>query len=464
MAFVVVTTMYAPLLPNQTPKAHAIFGGIVFDPANFGVNATQTVILNALNGLAWTVAKMTIQSLTRSTVNWINSGFEGSPAFVSDLNENLKYLGDAVAEDFLSNLDRTVVDTTGFSIRSPFQDQLNQKLREEYYRTTDSWGLGYNLNQTSRDPKAFLDGNFREGGFNAYFSASQNPANNPFGAYRLASNALWSQIDAEAQKRKAELDWGRGFGSWRGKCNAPASSNGAVSLSKAEKCPFSKIRTPGSVIEDQLANSLGSGIRQLELADSINEIVGALIGQMVNQVLGGIGLSGVSNPSSGGGSSYIDRATSGSQFDQQTESLANGVLQGLKSDEFAMTEFRDSWQKVLTAANAAQTRCGTRSELSDVITKATAGVAKGNAALEEIGKQRTNIQNAAQSTAADKSMIVLAAVTSYQSYLSSPNAPSASEKAEAAQAGVDTSSDENATPSLYTQMVRYQKSCGNTGE
>jgi len=414
--------------------------------------------MNVLNGVAWMVAKTAVQSITRSTVNWINSGFNGSPAFVSDLNQNLSNLSDAVAEDFFNHLNQATVQTTGFNIKSPFQDQLTQQLRTEYYKaTSNTLGLsGYDLNGHSTDPQAFLNGDFSKGGFNAFFSASQNPANNPFGAYQLASNALWAQIDAAAQQRKAELDWGKGFLPWRGNCTTTSST---VSLSSSEKCVGSPVKTPGSVVESQLENTLGSGVRELDLADSINEVVGALMGQLVNQVLGPGGLLGASQPSSGGGSSYLNQATSASQNDSINTSLAQGVLQNLQSNTTAATTYRDDWQKVLTAATAAQTKCGVQPDTTTAIATATAGVQKGNAALQKLANVQAEVQAAIQSTSANKSTQITTAIADYQSYLNSSSVPTTDEQAEAASQSTDTSSDSSITPSLYTKMQNLQTSC-----
>lgn len=422
-------------------------------------SSTQSLVTCMLNGLAWTVAKMTIQSITRSTVNWINSGFQGSPAFISDLNANLSVLSDTVANNFFQQLNQVAIDATGFNLTSPFQDQITQRLRQEYYQTTGSLlGLNqYDLQGHSADPRAFLSGNFSQGGFNAFFSASQNPANNPFGAYQIASNALWGQIDAAARQRNAEYIVGKGFSAWRGNCTQPSST---VKLAKADQCLGSPIRTPGAVIEAQLENNLGTGIRQLELADSINEIVGALMGQLVNQVLGPNGLLGVSQPSAGGGSSYINQATSASQNDAQTTSLAGGVVQTIANDISAVTTFRDNWQKILDAANAAQVACGARSDITDVITQATAGVARGNTALQRETTVNTSIQAALTSTSVDASTQITTALTQYQSFLGATTTPSSTDEAYAATQSTDTSGgDSGSTPSLYTQMVNAKNSC-----
>jgi len=484
---VIVTTLVALLLvAAPAPRAEAglpvfetnpaVIGGIAVTAANA---STQTLIMNVLNGLAWTVAKTTIQSITRSTVNWINSGFNGSPAFVTDLQQNLNVLSDTVANNFFEQLNRTTVDATGFNLTSPFQDQITQQLRTNYYRATGSLlGLNqYDLSGHSSNPADFLNGNFSQGGFNAFFSANSNPANNPFGAYQVASDALWNQIDAASKQRVTEYTAGKGFLPWRGNCaHAPAQSAantttgaGAFAaevtansqpLAQTEPCYGSPVKTPGSVIESQLENQLGSGVRQLELADSINEIVGALMGQLVNQVLGSGGLSGVSQPSAGGGSSYLDQATNSSQYNAQTAGAASGVTQIISNDLGTLAAYRDNWQKILDAATVAQQSCGVNSVITPVITQATAGVARANTAIQQETAISKSIQAATASTAVNSSTQITTALAQYQSYLGAPTTPSASDEAYAAAQSTDTSgTTDGSTPSLYTQMVAARTSC-----
>lgn len=443
---------------------------------------TQDVLKCALDSLAWTIGKVAVQSITRSTVNWINSGFNGSPAFVTDLQQNLNVLSDTVANNFFQQLNTATVGATGFNLTSPFQDQVTQQLRANYYKETGSLlgGNQYNLSNYSSNPQAFLNGNFSQGGFNAFFSANSNPANNPFGAYLLASNALWSQIDAATAQRKSELDWGKGFLSWRGNCTPakqqgtpttqqqesneiagldsaglPAGSVTSTNLAQTDACAGSPVKTPGSVVESQLEGVLGSGVQQLDLADSMNEIVSALFGQLVNQVLGSGGLSGVSQPASGGGSSYLSQATSPTQYSSQFSSLASGVTQNISNDLTTLQTYQANWQKILDAANAAQKACGTKSSIAAVVTQATAGVAKANTALQ----QETALSKSIQSTAANTTdpTQITTAITQYQSFLGAGTTPSATDEAYAAAQSADTGTA--TPPSLYTQMVQAQTSC-----
>lgn len=436
---VVTTIAFAPTAQINRQPAYALpafeTNPKVILPL-ISIAATQLAMANketVLDGLAWTVAKVAIDSITKSLVNWINSGFDGSPAFVTDLKENLTYLGDAIADDFIDRLDQNIVANTGFSIRTPFQDQLNAALREEFYRTTASYGLDYTLNAYSEDPKAFIDGEFRRGGFNAFFAASQNPSNNPLGAYLQAQNRLWAEISAAQQQRRQELEWGKGFLSFRGPCPVRGE---VADLSRAEKCPFNSVRTPGSVIENQLVQNLGSGVRQLELADNINEIVGALFGQLVNQVLGSGGLASVSQPAAGGGRSYLDRATDGTGVSAGASSLARGALNNIDIDRRRLERYQrdlnDMQEIMLSLPEKCRQDAQSIVQISDIMSELN----NTSAALDELDRLEQGIERAVGESNTD-STAVTRAVTAYQNFLSSPNVPSSEQTAGAASALIE---------------------------
>jgi len=391
------------------------------------------------DAVAWTAAKAVVQSLTQSVVNWINSGFEGSPAFVTDLEENLTSLGDAVAEDFLRGLDDVVEDNTGISIRAPFQDEINRTLRAEYYRTTSSYGFNERFPYTDC---------YRGRGFslNGWFCESQNPANNPYGRYQLARNELFRQLDSAAQRRITELGWGKGFLSWRGPCGRHGTEAAAtgVNLSRRESNAACPIRTPGAVIENALGITTTSPLRQLELADSVNEIVGALMTQMVSQVLGGGGLSGLSQPSPGGGPSYL----------QRTASASDGFAQNISQVRGMITTYQSGWQKIANAATNARQACANNSARS---AEATAVLNTANARLAEAGTTLTTLSNIdaerirlSNSSASDSAINTL--VSSFNDLLSRTRS--------LAEAEAESQDTGNAEPgSLYSQMTRLAASC-----
>ncbi len=396
---------------------------IAYATANAAADSNvNTFTTQVLNGLAWAVEKTAIQSITKSLVNWINSGYQGSPAFVTNLDQNLQDLGDGVANNFFDALQ----SNTGANVRSPFQDQVTQRLRSTYYGSTakSAPNAGYNLNKYSNNPRAFLNGDFSQGGFDAWFAVVTNDQNNPIDAFHSQQNALANSVANVRTNQLHELDWGRGFISWRGDCIAPKATSAQTNadilsgqasptaLSSANNCSSYEIKTPGSVVENALGITVTSPLRQLELANSINEVVGAVASQLVNQVLGGTGLSGLGSPSAGGGTSFLAQATDPAQY-SQGGSLANGFITNVASDQSHAQTYLASWQKLQTLA---QNCTSSDPAVSSALSRSSTNVVRATTLLTSLAKISAEATSALTST--NPSAALASVSAEYQSLIS----------------------------------------------
>ena len=119
----------------------------------------------------------------------------------------------------------------------------------------------------------FVAGDFSQGGWVGWFDLVIT--NNPYRNFLVASSELDARIAAARAREVKLLEFGDGF----------------LSFEQCITDQFGKQRcsivTPGKVIQEQLDHTLGTNLRQLELADEINEIIGALITQLVNKVFTG---------------------------------------------------------------------------------------------------------------------------------------------------------------------------------
>lgn len=275
--------------------------------ASSATTATMSVLEKVkhyvLDPLAWFAAKKIVQNLTAQTVNWINSGFQGNPAYVQDPGQFFANIGDNVASKFIN-------DAGLNSLCSPFKAQVRLALVKNYLQEgRNDYSCKLSIIKDNYDD--FIS-DFNNGGWDAWYEITQIPQNNPMGAFTAAQDQLAFQIGTEREKYSNQLQYGRGFLSYE-KCptgkeyTGPSDPNDPDGFQPGDCLVKKETVTPGSVIETQLQNVLPSGIRQLELADSFNEIVGALINQMFTRVVGGGGNGGgltsassgtVSSPSS----------------------------------------------------------------------------------------------------------------------------------------------------------------------
>jgi hypothetical protein len=472
IALVLVSGLSAFSFPRRTDAQ--LFGGIVIDPTNLIQNTINAVVSVAthlkgfvLDPLAWMLSKAILQSVVHSTVNWVNNGFNGSPAFVTDLNTTLLQVANTQADSFLQQL------TTNGSIHSPFQGVVASIVGASYNRSTNGGFFAsnpYTLNKVTKNDSAFLRGNFIQGGgLNTLFAEVMNPANNPAGATMIASAGLDGQVNNAVTTRNKELDWSKGISSFRGKCGAP----GKTILNLIDPCLGASIKTPGAVIMSGLEKSLGSGIDTLVNAHTFDEIIGSVLSQLVNQVVGGVGLSGAADKSSStsSGTGYFQK--SDPTITATTLSLSTEFMHSIATEITSLQGFQSEWQSILTAANAAKTAvqssaaCGPNAPtilaniVQPAIDQGTAEIAKTAAAITSVLKIQTEVSGPSPTT-----IQVGQASKEYTDLFNSGTLPSATETAFADSQSKQTTS--TTSPTLISQLTQITQDvqagkCGGIG-
>ncbi len=274
--------------------AHAQVNSIVHDPLNFIENKFSAVMASlstatlktlglkewTLDGVLFALAKKALQQMVRSTVSWINSGFKGSPMYITDPTQFLTNVGDEVAGEIIYNSNLKF-------LCSP----LNMRIALEfYYRASQRRQAPQcTLSGVARNVDQFVKGNFLAGGWPGWLAVSITPTNQPIGGVLALVETLDSSVGKAQEAQVMRLNWGSGFLSF-------------------EDCSSGKcqIVTPGKTIADALSFSVTVGERTLIEADEINEIIGALFAQLGNQALTSLrGVNGLSRPAPFGSSGGI---------------------------------------------------------------------------------------------------------------------------------------------------------------
>jgi hypothetical protein len=312
--FVTVVTFSGWVIP--TPKAEANFLSGLFGAGQTARESTQRLnnaLLGAINGtsaataaattarltqeqvldgIAWGIAKQIVSSMIRSLINWVNSGFQGSPAFIQDLKQHLLGILDRTAGNFIQSL-----GGIGEFICSPFRLDVQAALSINYARARSGMPSGptegmCTLSGIQSNIENFLSGTVDS--MDQWLQVTSNPQNTPYGAYLEAEARLNVALRNAAGQEVEVLRFNRGFLSRRvceGTDGRPAA--------EGTNC---RIVTPGEIIANQVNESLGAGQRILIEADEINELIGALLNQLALTALQGInGLLGL-----GGNTSYTD--------------------------------------------------------------------------------------------------------------------------------------------------------------
>src|SRR3989344_1283862 len=157
--------------------ANAVLSGPVSDvpltvvsTANAVSNATDLALPtgdiardNILSCLARAVARAMLQQITISTVNWINSGFSGSPSFISNYQQFFTNVADQAAGSFIQGSDLAF-------LCSPFRLQVRIAVAQAYLRYAPSC----TLTDVTSNIQGFMN-DFTQGGWPAYLSFTTAP-------------------------------------------------------------------------------------------------------------------------------------------------------------------------------------------------------------------------------------------------------------------------------------------------
>lgn len=227
------------------------------------------------DGLAWVVAKALIDKITNSLIKWADNGFDGDPLFATQPGEFLLGIADNVAGDFIKS--------AGFgALCSPFSSEVKIAVLQAYndsrIRSREPYAASCTLSGIVQNVDEFVSGDFSQGGWGGWFELTQSDQGNPYSAVLDARNQLAIRIQAETGVETARLNWNRGFISFS-ECVRKDQNNVCL-----ERGPT---RTPGSIIEGKLIESFGSDIRQLELADEMDEILADILGNLIGNIFGG---------------------------------------------------------------------------------------------------------------------------------------------------------------------------------
>lgn len=287
------------------------------------------------HGLALALGKLILSEMTAQIVNWIDNGFDGNPAFVTNPGQFFTNIADGLAGEFILGTDLAF-------LCSPFKFQIQLALALNY--SYKSAGSGLRFRCTLTDIIKNIDGfmnDFDKGGWPAWVSMTQNPQNNPYGAYLQADAALSARIAGQQAIEQQKLNWGNGFLSWDTCTNQDGSSytqyGGGLTVDGTRKAQDEgaffgngnkcTTKTPGSVIAGTLQNQLNIPAQQLGLADDLDKIANALMNQLIKQVMGGVGgLLGAGTKGSSGRSVVDQLRDQASSDADQAITDANGNI------------------------------------------------------------------------------------------------------------------------------------------
>lgn len=342
--------------------------------------------------LARTVARIALNQITNSVVNWINSGFgadggpgSGGPAFVTNPERFFTQLADRTAGEFIKG------SSLSF-LCSPFQLQIRIAIAKSYAQRN---AYSCTLTSVTRNIRNFMDGNFRSGGWPAMLSFTTMPTNNPYGAFLYADASITYSVQTAQGEQRRQLSLGNGFLDFkqkqrcrdtRVKQKASASTwvreyESPGGGSAYEVCDL-VTTTPGHVIAGALGATESSTLDQLSLAKSFDEIIGALISQLLTRTLQGglLNLSGQNGYESNFYSSeelaaqrsaqdFLSQLQNDNSVAQTLGSIKQGSIQDIQNTQRQVNELGNCWLNATASPQATANALAASSTLSTLNTK-----------------------------------------------------------------------------------------------
>lgn len=352
------------------------------------------------------IAKIALQQITQSVVDWINSGFNGQPSFVQDYEQFFTDVADKAAGEFIQG--------SGLAfLCSPFKLQIKIAIAQSYANRKSSSASSCTLTGVVNNIEQFMNGDFSQGGWGGFLSFTTMPINNPYGAFMYGEVALNDHVIKATSEAKNNISPGGFIGSteeYDCKTRPKLSPNGIAVGVEKYGCK-TRIITPGSVIEGNLRKVMDLPIDENLLADSFDEIISALINQLMTKTLYG-GLSNLSNSTDTGQQRGIDAAQTllvnlqgASQLSQQYGTSQQGSISDIQVAQAQLTSLANCWataassttlspSQISQAQANADTANATIANLESRIALYNNNILKANAAVAMIEQLQTNALSA----------------------------------------------------------------------
>lgn len=293
-------------------------------------SAANIFIQCVLNAMVKVVKEAMIAEITASMIRWINSGFEGGPDFITNPGDFFTTMADRTAGAFIEEIGAGAVC-------EPFRIDLQIALTLNYYSQRRDQPT-CTLSSVMANIQNFYLGYGNIETWEQWFYVAARPENDPIATGQALQNRLSARIGNSRASWEFDL---AGNGNFLGKKTCvderpnPGDPNSTI-------CYKYETLSPGQLAQNALDKVTGTGFYQLEIADAIDEIVGAFLAHLMGEVFTGAGgLLGLDDDNGGG--SYLD---------QLIDESVGGAFTLLREQLLRMiTATLDSLQEALNASN-----------------------------------------------------------------------------------------------------------------
>ncbi len=256
-----------------------IAGGMNVPTANIADTIKDTI----LDCLFWAFKNAIIQEMTGSTVQWIQTGMNGNPAFVQNVGAYLRSVADREAGRYIQKVAPFLC--------TPFRADIQLQLDLLYKNSSGRGPVGINgssctLSESVDNIDQFLEGDFYAGGWDGWQSMFSNPQNNPYGAYFEARNELSLRLKSASGEEEKKLSFGNGFLSKEiQNCYDTTETLEDGTVVTYKECDPPQVLTPGAQVKNSLEQAFEVNLDQIASADEFDEIFSLLAAWLISDIL-----------------------------------------------------------------------------------------------------------------------------------------------------------------------------------
>jgi hypothetical protein len=269
-----------------------------------------------LDAMARKIAENSTSEQARQVINASNNARGGNPQYVVNEYNEIKQQNNIIVVNMLQGADNVN------SLCSAFRGSVRSTIARQYVLSTNQTSSPFTCTMPAEGASYW-----------ERLAALRDPRNNEYGAFRI--------MDELRQRTMAYNEFNQRQ-RWQ-------RSGGFYDTTSSDEDPLNaNIITPGSIVQGSLNQMVGSGFRQLENANEIDQVVGNLWGGLTTQLIADTrGLSGLTQTVNGQ-PSYIDRMVSqtSASVRQQAANTALSVIGAARQIE---TSYRQAKEGIATA-------------------------------------------------------------------------------------------------------------------
>tara|TARA_B100000745_G_scaffold241106_1_gene163557 strand:- start:6192 stop:8195 length:2004 start_codon:yes stop_codon:yes gene_type:complete len=275
-AFGCGAAQYSPV-GAQGPKGTYV---PAFDDAVFDQQKILTYKECVLDGIASASRETLISVMIKNVVDFVNSGTDGTSAYVQNIPQRELEIADPIVEEYLL--------TATENIPEAYRRDIQTILARNYAQRTRTPQNALVCDVDPAKLEAMRNGDFiSAGGWESFTRINDNLACTPLGSYAIAQNQLQNRIQTALRNDEIQLNRNNGFRS--------IVRQESIDIGGGNIVTRDVVITPGYIISELLKQVIGSGIRQAENADEFDEIISSTMANIGTRMLTDLnGLAGLS--------------------------------------------------------------------------------------------------------------------------------------------------------------------------